>query len=123
MVENKLEDIDILLENIIEGIHRIKGKEIVLIDLTELSNSFCDRFLICHGDSTRQVTSISDSVVKVCKENMKTTPWHKEGYQNAQWILLDYGQVIVHIFQEELRRFYQLEDLWADGKFTRIGDE
>ena len=123
MIKEKIIKTEVIIENIIEGIQKKKGQEITIIDLAELTNAFCDKFIICHGDSNRQVTAIADSVEEVCIENIHITPFHKEGYQNAKWILLDFGMTIVHIFQKETRNFYQLEDLWADGKFERINDE
>ncbi|MBE0639262.1 MAG: ribosome silencing factor [Bacteroidales bacterium] len=109
-----------LIKFIIEGIHEVKGHEIVDIELNTIQNSICDDFIICHGTSKRQVDAIADSVEKTVRENTKLKPWHKEGFQNAEWILLDYVDVVVHIFNEQNRKFYNLEGLWADAKINYI---
>ena len=111
---------EILLTNIIEGIRKVKGKEIVDIDLSRLEHRICQHFLICHGDSHTHVNAIADSVEKEIKEKLDWSSCHKEGYSNASWILLDYGSIVVHVFQKEFRDFYQLEELWADGNIVRI---
>ncbi|MBN1186374.1 MAG: ribosome silencing factor [Bacteroidales bacterium] len=123
MVKEKELNTKILVENIIEGIQRKKGRDITIIDLQALSSPLCDQFIICHGDSNKQVIAIAESVEEILKEELNLKAWHKEGYQNAQWVLLDYGYAIIHVFQKETRIFYRLEDLWADGKFTHIEDE
>ena len=123
MVKDKEFNTKTLIDNIVEGIQRKKGKDITIIDLTELSSPLCDQFVICHAGSNKQVVAIAESVEQVLKEEMNLKAWHKEGYQNAQWVLLDYGYALVHVFQQETRAFYRLEDLWADGNFTKIEDE
>ncbi len=105
-----------LLEVIIESIKEKKGKKIVSIDLREIENSIFDFFVICHGTSTTHVSAISDHVELKPKELYGLKPAHVEGVQNSQWVLIDYSGVVVHIFLEEQRAFYRLEDLWADGK-------
>ncbi|RLD64155.1 MAG: ribosome silencing factor [Bacteroidetes bacterium] len=109
-----------LVENIIKGIQEKKGKSIVNLDITQLEQSIADNFIICHGDSNTQVDAIADSVEAFVKKELHERPLHKEGTQNSQWILLDYGMVIVHIFQKEYRDFYNLEGLWADAKIQTI---
>lgn len=111
---------EVLIRYIVEGIQEVKGHEIVDIDLTSIKNSICDNFIICHGTSKRQVDAIADSVEKLVREKTKEKPWHKEGFQNAEWILLDYVDVVVHIFNEQNRKFYNLEGLWADAKIKNI---
>ena len=105
---------------IIEAIQEKKGHQIVTIDLTQVENSICDRFIICHGESVTQVGAITDSIEKKLKEEAKIRAHHVEGRQNSQWILLDFFDVLVHVFQEEYRSFFNLEELWADGKVTRV---
>jgi ribosome-associated protein len=112
-----------LLEVIIESIKDKKGKKIVSIDLRQVDNSIFDYFIICHGTSTTHVSAISDNVEIKPKEELGIRPAHVEGAQNAQWVLIDYAGIIVHIFQEEQRDFYRLEDLWADGKTKIYEDE
>lgn len=109
-----------VLSNIIEGIRKLKGKEIVNIDLTGLEHRVCQYFVICHGDSTTHVNAIADSVDREVKEKLGYASPHKEGLDNAQWILIDYGSIVVHVFQKEFRDFYRLEDLWADGDILRM---
>lgn len=113
----------ILLENILEGIKKIKGKEILLIDLNSIHHTECGYFVICHGTSTTQANSIALSVEDTVKENTRINAWHKDGYRNSIWILLDYGEIMVHVFQKDARDFYDLEGLWADAKRTKIEDE
>jgi ribosome-associated protein len=111
-----------LFNNIIEGILKKKGKEIVVLNFEKIENAVCQQFIICHADSNTQAKAISDSVEETVKENLKAKVWHREGVENAQWILLDYGQVLIHIFQKEFRDYYKLESLWADATMTTIGD-
>jgi ribosome-associated protein len=104
-----------LLEVIIESIQEKKGKKIVSIDLRKIENSIFDYFIICHGTSTTHVSAISDNIEIKPKELLGSKPAHIEGVQNAQWVLIDYSGIVVHVFLEEQRSFYRLEDLWADG--------
>ncbi len=111
---------DKTLEAVIEGIQKIKGKEIKLIDLNTIKHTECGYFVVCHGTSTTQVDSIAHSVEDTVKEITDENVWHRDGYRNSIWILLDYGDIMVHVFQEEAREFYNLEGLWADAKITKI---
>lgn len=121
MTENKLiNTTEEILDSIIKGIQEKKGKKIVNLDLTKIENAVCKNFVVCHGDSNRQVAAISDSVQDYVRKNTREKPWHKEGEQNADWILLDYSDVVVHIFREETRRFYNIEGLWADAEVAEI---
>ena len=106
----------------IEGILKKKGKNPVSLDLTKIENSVCKYFIICHGDSNTQVDAIADSVIETVREETGEKVWHKEGLNNATWVLLDYSDVVVHIFQKEYRDLYKLEELWADAKLTRYDD-
>ncbi len=105
---------------ILEGIREKKGKNIVNINISDISNSICDNFIICSGDSSTHVNAIAESIQKTVKENLNENTSHKEGFENAQWILLDYIDIIVHVFQPETRVFYNLEDLWADAEIEQI---
>ncbi len=121
MTENKsLNETDEILDSIIKGIQEKKGKKIVNLYLGKIENAVCKNFVICHGDSNRQVSAIADSVQDFVKKNTNERPWHKEGEQNSDWILLDYADVVVHIFKEETRRFYNIEGLWADAEIAEI---
>jgi ribosome-associated protein len=117
---NKERNKEALIRQIVEGILDKKGFEIVDIDLSKIGNSICDNFIICHGTSRRQVEAIAESIEKSVKENTGEKPWHKEGYQNSEWILLDYVDVVVHVFNEQMRKFYNLEGLWADAQIKSI---
>jgi ribosome-associated protein len=108
---------------IIEAIREKKGHQIITIDLREIENSICDCFVICHGESVTQVGAISESVEKKMREEAKIRPHHVEGLQNSHWVLIDYFDILVHVFQEEYRAFYRLEELWADGKVTQVEEE
>ena len=107
-------------EMIIEAIREKKGHQIVTIDLSQIENSICDCFIICHGDSNTQVGAITDSIERKLKEETGTRAHHVEGLRNSQWVLMDFFDILVHVFQEEYRSFYMLEELWADGKVTRV---
>ena len=112
-----------VVDLIIEGIREKKGKEIISIDLSKLHNAVCRHFVICHGDSNTQVNAIAQGVERVLEEKLNEKVWRKQGFENAQWILLDYVDVVVHIFQKEYRDFYNLESLWADGKIKKIEND
>jgi ribosome-associated protein len=107
---------------IIEGIRDKKGKNIVQLDLRRLDGAPTDFFIICEGDSNVHVKSISDSIQKKVKEEMFTSPLHKEGSSNARWVLMDYFNTVVHVFHPETREFYELEHLWSDAVVTEFGE-
>ena len=90
------------------------------IDLSQVQNAICDSFVICHGDSNTQVNAIAESVEKETFDRLNMRPLSVEGTGNAEWVLLDYGQTVVHVFQKPIRMRYQLEELWGDGKVTHI---
>lgn len=108
------------MDAILEGIQEKKGKDIVIIDISKLSGPVFDYFVICHGDSTTHVDALSESVLEITRTKQKVKPHHVEGRENSQWILMDYLDVVVHVFQKPYREFYDLEGLWADGKLKRI---
>lgn len=109
-----------LVDTIVKGIQEKKGNEIVCIDLRDIHNSVCDYFVICHGDSSTQVKAIADFVEEETRKSIGEKPWHTEGQENSEWILLDYVNVVVHIFHREAREFYSLEKLWADAPIQEI---
>ena len=111
-----------LVQFVVEGILKKNGKEVIVLNLSGIENSICSRFVITHGDSNSQVSAIAESIVDVVRIEKKEKPLHTDGMIHANWILLDYGDVVVHIFQEPIRRLYNLEDLWADAKFEKIED-
>lgn len=112
-----------LKKAILEGIRKTKGKEITLIDLNTIQYSECGYFIICHGTSTTQVSSIAQSVEETVELETEEKAWHVEGYKNSIWILLDYGEIVVHVFHEQAREFYNLEGLWSDAKITKEDSE
>ncbi|MDB2385000.1 ribosome silencing factor [Polaribacter sp.] len=111
---------DDLIALIIKGIEDVKGDDIQLLDLRDIENTVCDYFVICSGTSNTQVSAISGSVQKLVSKELKDKPWHIEGESNAEWILMDYVNVAVHIFQKHVRAFYDIESLWGDAKVTKI---
>jgi ribosome-associated protein len=111
---------DVLLANIIKGIEEVKGNDIDILDLREIDNSPCDYFVICNGNSNTQVNAIVNSIQKTVSKELKDKPWHVEGMENAEWVLMDYVTVVVHVFQKQIREYYNIESLWGDSKITTI---
>ncbi|MBL8001335.1 MAG: ribosome silencing factor [Flavobacteriales bacterium] len=109
-----------LVDAVVAGIQEVKGKDIVHLDLRGVPNTVSDHFVVCHGDSDTQVEAIANSVDKVVRERIGERPWHTEGRENAGWVLLDYVDVVVHVFHREKRTYYALEDLWADAVRNRF---
>ena len=120
LMTKKIVNSDLLITEIIKGIEEVKGENISIIDLREIENTVCDYFILCDGTSNTQVSAIAASVQKVVSKSIKDKPWHVEGEANAEWILMDYVNVVVHVFQKHVREFYSLEELWGDGKITNI---
>ncbi len=113
---------DFLAEMAVKGMEEKKGKKIIKIDLKGVHAAVADYFIICHGDSDKQVQALARSVEEVIQKNAQDKPISREGEELGRWILLDYVDVVVHIFLGELRDFYSLEDLWSDGEFTTYED-
>ena len=111
-----------LVKKIIEGIQDKKGQKIVVADLTEIEDTICNYFVICQGNSPSQVSVITDSIWDSVHQTTGATPLAIDGFRNAQWIAMDYSDVLVHIFLPEVREFYNIENLWADAKLTSIPD-
>jgi ribosome-associated protein len=116
------QDINQMVDAIIDAMHEKKSKKVLSIDFANLRSSVCDFFLIAHADSTTQVAAIADHVQDMIHEKFGTWPAHQEGYDNAQWILLDYHFIVVHVFQTDYRKFYNLEGLWADALLVQHED-
>ena len=114
---------EVLLNSVIKGIFEKKGKDVLKIDLRRLENRITDYFVICHGSSVTQVDSICDSVEDVVREETGEKPLHVEGLENCFWVLLDFGNVVVHIFLKQYRHFYSLESLWADASVEIMEDK
>ena len=109
---------DELIAVILQGVEEVKGQDIRLLDLRELENTVCDYFVICNGTSNTHVNAIVGSVQKTVSKAIKDKPWHVEGSENAEWILMDYVNVVVHVFQKHIREYYDIEGLWGDAKVT-----
>lgn len=105
-----------ITEVIVHGMQEKKAKDIVSLDLRNISSSVSDFFVVCHADSSTQVKAIADSVEDEMMKAFGEEPWHKEGFQNSEWILLDFVSVVVHIFRTEKREHYGVEDLWGDAE-------
>ena len=112
-----------LVDSIVKGIFDKQGQNVLKIDLRKLENRITDYFVICHANSNTQVDSISYSVEDRVRKETGEKPLHREGLENCFWVLIDYGSVIVHVFQEEYRNFYSLESLWADANIVKLDDK
>jgi ribosome-associated protein len=113
---------EVLVQSVVNGMLERKAREITTIDLRNIPNAVSDFYVICHGTSNTQVEAIAESVGIEVNKTLNDRPIHVEGADVAEWILLDYVDVVVHVFQEESRRFYNLEDLWADADMTTIDE-
>ncbi len=111
-----------LIQQVTEGIQDKKGKNIVIADLTQIEDTICNYFIICQGNTPNQVSAIVDSIKEFTRKGVGAKPYAVDGLRNAQWVALDYADVLVHVFQPEQRRFYDLEHLWADARLTTIPD-
>ena len=109
-----------LVTSVVNGIQDVKGEDIVVLDLREIPHAVADFFVVCHGNSTTQVSAIARGVEKGTRADLGQRPWQAEGYGQAQWVLLDYSDVVVHVFYREARAFYGLEELWADAERQEI---
>ena len=114
---------DDLLANIIKGIEEVKGNDIDILDLRGIDNTVCDYFVICSGNSNTQVNAIVNSIQKVVSKDLKDKPWHVEGNENGEWVLMDYVNIVVHVFQKHIREYYNIESLWGDAKITTIANK
>lgn len=107
---------------IIEGIQERKGHRITVVDLSEIESAAASRFIICEGTSSMQVNAIADSVREYLLEKSRIKPYNYDGYANSEWIVIDYGDTLVHVFLPQIRERYNLEDLWSDAKIVDIPD-
>jgi ribosome-associated protein len=107
-----------LTRSILAGMEAKKAQDITILDLQEIDHAITNYFVICHGASKPQLEAIAEGIIDNTLRDYGVKPWHKEGFENAEWILLDYVDVVVHIFREDRRSFYQLEKLWADANIT-----
>ncbi|KAB2917234.1 MAG: ribosome silencing factor [Bacteroidetes bacterium] len=109
----------VLCDVIVKGMEEKKAHDIVVLDLRKIKSAVADFFVICHGDSDTQVEAIGRSIDDEVEKALNERPWHKEGYENAEWVLLDYVNVVAHVFLNEKREFYAIEELWGDAVITR----
>lgn len=109
-----------LVDAIVEGMENIKASNITILDLTELENSVCDYFVVCEGNSNTQVRAISNSVEENVRKSLSEKPWHVEGQDHSEWVLMDYVNTVAHVFRGETRKFYDLESLWGDARITAL---
>ncbi|MBG43391.1 MAG: ribosome silencing factor [Aequorivita sp.] len=119
-MQQKQAGTDQLITQIIRGIEDVKGNDIEILDLRDIENTVCDYFIICNGTSNTQVNAIVNSVQKSVSKALKEKPWHVEGSDNSEWVLMDYVHVVVHVFQKHIREFYDIEGLWGDAKSVKI---
>jgi ribosome-associated protein len=111
---------DHLIAQIIHGIEEVKGIDTSLLDLRSLDNTVCDFFIVCSGTSNTHVNAIVSTIQKVVSKSLKEKPYHTEGLENAEWVLMDYINVVVHVFQRSTIEFYNIEELWGDAKTTQV---
>ena len=124
VVSKVIKDKDqLLVDAVVEGILNVKGRNISVLNLKDIHNRVCDYYIICQADSNTQVNAIAGSVEENVKKTTGERPYHSEGFQNSEWILVDYVTVVVHIFQSHIREFYNLESLWADAEVKEIAFE
>ena len=121
--KKKTNNSDELLACIVDAIQEKKGKNVISMEIGNLPNAVCKYFVICNADSTTQVNAIADNIEFRTTENLKEKVYKSAGYENAIWIVLDYVDIVVHVFQSEWRNFYRLENLWADAHTTYHGEQ
>ncbi|BDD02804.1 ribosome silencing factor [Aureibacter tunicatorum] len=112
-----------LSEIIAQGMLEKKASNVVIMDLREISGAIADFFVISSGNSETQVEAIADSVEEFSYKAIEENPWHKEGFTNKEWILLDYVDVVAHVFKKDRREFFNIEGMWGDAKITRLNPE
>ena len=119
----KTREVNILLKNIIDIIKDMKGINIMSLDFRKLENPICEYFVLCTGSSDTHVSAIERKIIKEIEEQLKERPWSTEGNNTSNWLLIDYANIVIHIFKKESRDFYQLEDLWGDARITTYLDK
>jgi len=118
MLETKLPQKK-LVEKIVSSIDEVKGIDVDLLDLRKINNTVCRFFIICTGTSNTHVSAITSSIKKNISKELKEKPYSMEGLENQEWVLIDYVDVVVHVFQQNIREFYDIENLWGDAKISR----
>lgn len=115
--------VEALTDTIVEAMQDVKGVDVTVIDLEKLESAPASRFVICEGKSTTQTGAIADNVRESVRRQLHLSPYSMDGTRNSQWVVLDYGSVVAHVFLPEMRSLYDLEELWSDAGITRISDE
>lgn len=115
--------VEAITQHIIKGMQDKKAQEIAVLDLRNIKNAFADYMVICSGSSDTQVDAITDSIEAEVQQNLKINAWNKEGKANREWILLDYADVVAHVFKKDIRKHYALENLWGDADISYIADQ
>ncbi|MDR0765628.1 MAG: ribosome silencing factor [Odoribacteraceae bacterium] len=115
-----MDEAEQLADEAVRALDDRKGVDIVKMDLRKITNCFCRFFVICHGTSNSHVSGLADNAYEMIGKTLGEKPTHVEGMNQASWILLDYGDVVIHVFQKEQREYYQLEDFWADARITTL---
>lgn len=113
---------ELITNNIIEAIQDRKGKHITVLDMTDIESAPAHSFIICEGNTPIQVAAIADNIREELLEKISVKPYNYDGYRAAEWIVIDYGDIFVHVFTREMRHHYNLEELWSDAKITEIPD-
>jgi ribosome-associated protein len=113
-------DTEVLVETVVLGLQEKKGTNIAILDMRELENSVCQFFVICEGESNTHVSAVAGAAEEMVLKMLQERPYHVEGERSAQWIIIDFVDVVVHVFQKANRAFYNIEGLWADAKQTDI---
>ena len=116
----KKSNADELISKIISGVEDVKGIDISLLDLRDIENTVCSYFIVCSGSSNTHVNAIVSSVQKTVSKELREKPFHTEGLENSEWVLIDYVNIVVHVFQKHVREYYNIEELWGDAKTTQI---
>ena len=111
---------DSLISNIVYGIENVKGLDVSILDLRDIENTVCRYFVVCTGSSNTHVNAIVSAIKKTVSKEVKEKPFHTEGNENAEWVLIDYINVVVHVFQKQIREYYNIEELWGDAKTTKV---
>ena len=111
---------DSLISNIVYGIENVKGLDVSILDLRDIENTVCRYFVVCTGSSNTHVSAIVSAIKKTVSKELKEKPFHTEGNENAEWVLIDYINVVVHVFQKQTREYYNIEELWGDAKTTKV---
>ena len=121
-IRHESDNTEQVVSAIVESMQELKAKDVVSLDLKDIHTAVTDYFVICHAQSKTQVSAIADKILDDLRNNMRVKPYHYEGFEYAEWILIDYVDVVVHVFLEPKRGFYQLESLWADAERTSYED-